>query len=378
MATITQVIETLADIVGSIVYPNGENQPSIIGTPINIIPGWPIKNTLDDMLLTGVPVISVYSDNNERNAPKFLPIWFSPDASQSTLNFVSAGDTVIFSGTPAAGESVYVQIGNISYNFSVESETTLEDIAEYFAVETGGSSDGPEFTVPGALQIIVRIATKEVQYLEVKRQNVAIRVIIWANNFETRDQIAQVLEPELGNLNKFVLPDNFYANIQHGKNVLLDRYEMKEIYRQDLVYLVSYPSTLTKDAYAITKVETPIQTNPQNFMLTAPTYGNITLVENEYTQPFGAFTITGADDSYHVTLTVSDMVGILIAEDSNFESSYGKGYSMSKFPFLTTAEVQTAVRNIYIGYFEKPNSQITVEVSGSYSYSKTIYYVMGL
>lgn len=378
MATITQVIETLASIIADLVYPNGENQPSIIGTPINIIPGWPVKNALDTMLADGTSVISVYTDNNERNANKFFPIWFSGAPPVSTLKFVSAGSTVTFYGTPTPGDNVFVNCLGENYNFPIVSGTTLTNIAAYFAIQTGGTSSGASFTVPDARVIKVGIAVKGSQYCEVKRQKLSIKAIVWASTPQVRDQIVQVLEPELGNLSRFVLPDNFYAVIMHGKNQLFDKWEMKDIYRQDLIYYIEYPSTLTQDAWTITDVITNVEPEAINFVVDAPANTTITLTPNVYQQPFSSYVITGPVDEYTVTISVSNLNALIIAENDMFNGSFGKGYTISNRKNLTIAEVQAAVRNVYVGYFPRPGGIITIDVVGKTAFGKTIYQITAL
>ena len=124
--------------------------------------------------------------------------------------------------------------------------------------------------------------------------------MVWANNYEDRDSIVQVLEPTMGNLSRFVLPDNFYAVIMHGKNIILDKYEMKNIYRQDMIYYIEYPSTLSKDAYTITNIEYELQPNASQFMLDAPVSGYLTLTPNVYAQSLASYTVEGPEDEYMV------------------------------------------------------------------------------
>lgn len=364
MATITQVLETMGQLVQGYVYPHGTNQPSIIGTDINIVAGWPIKNDLDSMLASGVSVISVFSNNDERSMNRFAPVWMSGPTPQSTLTYVSKGNTVTFSGSAQAGCTIYVSIGSDQYTYTMSGTETLAQLAQYFAAQTAGSSSGASFTAPNAINIVVRIAVKSTQYKEVKRQKLSISVIIWASTWEVRDQIAQVLEPQLGDLSRFVLPDNFYAVIMHGKNIILDKYELKDIYRQDLVYYVEYPSTLEKDAYSITESQIILATPESNFLVEC---AESIIVDNlssgVFTTILSNFVCScDVEDTYSLKITSSNAVQLLIAENQNLSSSYGTGISKSIRSDLTISEVQAVIRSMYVRSYA--NGSLVIEIDG--------------
>jgi hypothetical protein len=61
MADISDVGQALVDFIESVVYPNGVQQPSIIGNGIKTYQGWPTPEELEDDLAAGIVHVSVFA-----------------------------------------------------------------------------------------------------------------------------------------------------------------------------------------------------------------------------------------------------------------------------------------------------------------------------
>lgn len=60
MADISEVIDALGGYIGDVVYPNGENQPSIVNAQIKVVQGWPVESELTQILRSGGVMISIF------------------------------------------------------------------------------------------------------------------------------------------------------------------------------------------------------------------------------------------------------------------------------------------------------------------------------
>ena len=60
MADQSDVAATLAAMIAAALYPNGTNQPSVVGAPVIVYPGWPNPQTLDADMAAGKAHVSVF------------------------------------------------------------------------------------------------------------------------------------------------------------------------------------------------------------------------------------------------------------------------------------------------------------------------------
>jgi len=72
MADLSEVLMSLAEVIGAIIYPDGVEAPSMIGRSVRIYPGWPMPEQLDKDLKSGYLHISIFPLPEERNITKGL------------------------------------------------------------------------------------------------------------------------------------------------------------------------------------------------------------------------------------------------------------------------------------------------------------------
>ena len=72
MASVLDVSNKLANMIQTIVYPNGINNVSIANVDIAIYVGWPIPKVLDSAMLANKIVVSIFPNAMERNVTRGL------------------------------------------------------------------------------------------------------------------------------------------------------------------------------------------------------------------------------------------------------------------------------------------------------------------
>lgn len=85
MADLSEVLMSLATIIGGMIYPDGVESPSVTGTGVRIYPGWPMPDQLDRDLKLGIAHISIFPLPEERNTTTgLMPQEFSLDVGDTT------------------------------------------------------------------------------------------------------------------------------------------------------------------------------------------------------------------------------------------------------------------------------------------------------
>jgi hypothetical protein len=72
MASVEDVANALSLLIQTAAYPTGINNPSVANVDITICFGWPIPAVLDELILAGKALVSIYPNPVERNESRGL------------------------------------------------------------------------------------------------------------------------------------------------------------------------------------------------------------------------------------------------------------------------------------------------------------------
>ena len=117
-------------------------------------------------------------------------------------------------------------------------------------------------TIPGAKSISPRVGGAGTSIRELRRQERAFRITVWANCFDSRDPIADLLDSALSGTFHLTLPDGMIATLRYKSSSQDDSGQKESIYRRDLVYAVEYSTTQVRTDTQITVTKTNVSAGP--------------------------------------------------------------------------------------------------------------------
>lgn len=270
MADASDVTNQLAAVITQALYPSGTGQPSIIGVPIKVYPGWPDPATLDGDLhglnqATPKPGsmlhVSVYPKNTERNTTAWPLSWWPQTFNAASIEFAIAGNTVTLSGAPSTPQNVALTVGHSNttqtVTYALQPSDTLTSIATALAAQIqGASSSGAVITVPATTPIQSWVAGGAGTVMQlISRQEREWMVSVWANNWTNRDLLAKPLDVLLKQTPFLLLPDTTSARITYQSSPYNDMRTSVQIYRRDIIVTAAYDTTVTAPASQIVATE---------------------------------------------------------------------------------------------------------------------------
>lgn len=267
MAGLADVSAALVARIAQIVYPNGTSQPSITGQPVKIYGGWPVPGVLEKDLKAEKVHISVFPPNGmEKVIDSAVSDWRELVAPAITLSLTLAGQTVTVGGTVSTPQNAALVVDGKGYAYGVQTGDTLTAIATALAAmvsaDQPASSSGAVVTIPGAKAISPRVGGAGTSIRELRRQERPFRITVWANCFDSRDPLADLLDAELSGTFHLTLPDGMIATLRYKSSSQDDSGQKESIYRRDLIYAVEFSTTQVRTDTQITITETNVSAGP--------------------------------------------------------------------------------------------------------------------
>lgn len=267
MASVLEVQEKLAELIEPIIYPNGTGSPSIINKDIKIINGYPVKDSLDKWLDAGKAMISIFTiEKSDQNTTRYTKRWHSLSAPAATVEMVLDDNYVIIITGTAANEQVATIKTSVEVaSHQITSGESMDDIAAALGVQlTGAIVVGNTITIPNDFNIQLGVSVLGKVAKEIKRQNKRFCVTIWTPTYEDRDVIGEMIDVYLSDIERFVLPDDFYARIVYNGTVDIDDEQTHRMYKRELEYLIEYATTHTEEAPTHVVYDVQIEDNRSN------------------------------------------------------------------------------------------------------------------
>jgi hypothetical protein len=243
MSDLTDVQNALVTLMAGIAYPNGTSNPSVVGAPVRIYPGWPIPLELDADLAAGICHISVYPRPEESNSTRYTREWQEATVQTPTLTLKVAGQTVTVGGVippPTNPHNLVVFVNGTPFVYTALPCDTLATIARALASIAGASSSGAVITFAPNARLAVRVGVTGTAMQETRRQERLIQIGIWADSPDHRASIAKPIDAALAAQNFLIMPDDSAARLRYKSSPITDVYEKSRIFRRDLMYEVEY------------------------------------------------------------------------------------------------------------------------------------------
>lgn len=264
MASLLQVEEKLKELVVSVVYPNGTGSPSIIGEDIAIMNGYPVKSTLDGYMKAKKIAISVSGiEKSDKNTTRYGKRWHQVSVGVATIT-VDIGDDFIFTinGVASNDQVVVIQTSKEVADHQTVVGETLDNIASALGAQlTGAIVVGNTIYVPGETQLQGGVSVKGTATKEIKRQQKRFCVTIWSSEINQRDTLGEAIDVYLSDIERFVLPDDFFARIIYNGTIDMDGIQVHRIYKREIEYLIEYATTLAEEYTTHVVSEVQIEDN---------------------------------------------------------------------------------------------------------------------
>lgn len=265
MADISDVEMTMVSVIadalqlGESYLPGSAVTSTPVGCQVRVYRGWPIAASLATDIAAGIANVTVFPvAGASRRTTKYFPQWAAQEAVAATIAATVSGATVIFSVSGVVVNQVIgIRFGAGSTPQTYTYRPTITDTAYTISAAFGGmiplsTVTGPVLTIPTSTVIETIVAPDQSMWLETRRQEQHIWVIGWCPSPAVRDIVmktadegfANLLDPYGNPTDQFPLPDGSYARLLYMSNHTDDQAQRSGIWRRDLRYLASYPTTL--------------------------------------------------------------------------------------------------------------------------------------
>jgi len=256
MSNLSDIEDTLVNVVTGILYPNGIDNPSIVPSVnnIRIYAGWPVPPAFEADFQLNNSHVTIFPQGAARNTTRFREDWQTIQTNSPTIVLTLSDNVITITGTVSVPQGVMIIVNGIGYAYLLQESDTLESIAENTAALIPSAfSESNTITIPDAYSIIPRVTFYGMASKEIKRQEIIFSVITWSNSRNNRTLISDALESSLGELRRFLVPtDNYYAMICYAG--IKDHEEFQKtysIYRRDLMFKIEYATTVSMECPSI-------------------------------------------------------------------------------------------------------------------------------
>lgn len=255
MPDLSDIEARMVDTIVAALYPQGTDQESLLGVPCRVYRGWPMPTSLNGDLATGIVNITVAPDiDTGRTTTRFSLDWAVHHASQALYATVHE-TTVSLSGEPSVDQSVGILVDGLTHIYRVREGDSIAVIAANLAamIRSGRAVHlmGSTLSIPGAVQLVARVATGGTAFREARRQERDLRVMAWCPGPEARDQAASAIDSAFAATSFLITSGDIHSRITYKGTSVYDQAQNSQLYRRDLVYTVEYPTILSDDLPAM-------------------------------------------------------------------------------------------------------------------------------
>ena len=269
MADLNDVCNALVTLATQTIYPNGTSQISAIAGAVSckIYQGWPLPQQLDTDLQNNLVNVSIYPLGTESNTTRYLKDWQQLSVNAPTITATIAAQTITLTGLVTSPQNVMALVDNKTFIYPVQASDTLISIATalaaLIAVQVAGTTSlGAVITIPAGKKLLTaRTGANGTNIREIKRQERAFQITIWANSPDVRTSAASLLDIAYGDVERIVLADQSVAKLTYKGSPINDSNEKSRIYRRDLIYTVEFATTQTATDTVVIAIQENLSTN---------------------------------------------------------------------------------------------------------------------
>lgn len=263
MATVTEVLLAVENLVMSIAYPDGLNKPSVNGQVVQAGIGYPNSALLDKHLKNNISFVGIEQMPGERDAGKkfFDQEYDDTNIEQPTISAVITGNQATFTGVATPGQTVLVNVRNnntATYRYTILVNDTLNTIAAYFASVIPGCVASANMIAVAARQLTVSVSTIGYAVVETSRIEQIFNLRVFTNSTASRNALADALIKAISPNISFPIPDDYYYAVAfYSKSSLQEKAQKAGLYQKDILLRIEYSITkksafnVIRDAYVV-------------------------------------------------------------------------------------------------------------------------------
>lgn len=266
MADLSDVSNALVSLAAGALSLNGSGYSASLAANVRVFAGWPIPDALDADMAAGAVNVSVFpQEAMERVTTRYPQQWVETSRQTPTLTATVSGATVTLGGTITAGNYVTVVAGGAqAQSYAIQAGDTLASAAAALAALFGGlgvTTSGAVLTFPATLNglLTARVAAPSTVVRELKRQQRAFLITVWAPTPALRDTAGGILDAAFAATDFLTMLDLTAAWLVYLRQNNIDREQTRVIYRRDLAYWVEYATTQVMAGAPITSVSTGLE-----------------------------------------------------------------------------------------------------------------------
>ena len=253
LADLSDVEQALLGAIAAAVYPDGTDQPSVVGAQVKLYRGCPTQLGLNGDLAAGRQTITIFSDPKEaRETTRYPRVWKPGPIVTPTLTVSVDAGTVTWGGSGGAGQIAGVLVDGAAFAVAVGATDTPSTISAAFAsIVPGATADGTSLTIADAVSLEARVEGSATALMEIRRQEQTITVSVWTNQPTIRDALAGAIDNALAGIDWLAFCDGSSGLLRYRETVETDTSENANLYRRDLFYSMEYPTIRTAVAPAM-------------------------------------------------------------------------------------------------------------------------------
>ena len=282
-ADLSDVSNALVTLAAGALSLNGSGFSSSLSANVRVFPGWPIPDAIDADMAAGAVNVSIFpQEAMERVTTRYPQQWVETTRQTPTLTATVSGATVTLGGTVTAGNYVTVVAGNDqAQSYALVAGDTLTSAAASLAALFGAmgvTSSGAVLTFPAVYngRLTACIAAPSTVVKELKRQQRAFMITVWAPTPTLRDAAGSILDAAFAATDFLTMPDLTTAWLTYLRQNNIDREQTRVIYRRDLVYWAEYATTASMAGAPITNVSTGLEVDPIGTVFQPLPWGSFT------------------------------------------------------------------------------------------------------
>jgi hypothetical protein len=257
--------------------PGSAVSSSVTRSLVRIYRGWPKSSVLNGDLASGTTTVSVFPvAGATRRTTRYLPQWHVAPTPAPSFDAAVSGHTVMFGGTTGVvGQVVGIILGEAVYAYRLQPGDTPISVATMFSrTVPNATATGAVLTINTNEPVIARIGVDTKSILETRRQDQHVWITVWSPTPHDRDVISGAVDDGMANLQdewgrltyEIPLADGSSGEIRYFSSHTDDAPQQDNLWRRDLRYLVSYPTTLTQATPTIISTGGAVETGTASFI----------------------------------------------------------------------------------------------------------------
>jgi len=256
MATPKTVLLALKALCVPVIYPDGEDNPSIINNEVIFRIGKPKPTSLDPELRDGKARVNFYPETTERNVSRFpYRTWEVASIAPATIILTVSNNAITISGTVTTDQKCVVIVNNdtdSAYVYAVQEGDTVDSIATNLAaLIPDATAIGAVITIDNAYLIVAHMTTLGTSVRELKRQQRIMRITIRANNPDDRDIIGDAIDGYLAELPSFPLENDYSVTLTYKGSPFNDNLQKAALLQRDILFQCEYATIKTQTFWTI-------------------------------------------------------------------------------------------------------------------------------